>query len=506
MDKIVILDYGSQYNEILLAKLRELGVYSLIVPKATTASKIKELKDVKGIILSGGPNVIGEELENSKDSKLFDEEILNLNVPVLGICYGMELLAHHFGAKVTSVKDREFDKHVIRLSNACPLFFNLRDEIVVYITKSDRINDISAPVQVVAESSSLGAVAFAKDYIYGVMWHPEVDASEEGKELLSNFIDICGCKKEWSLDNFLKNKIEEIREEVKDEKVILGLSGGIDSTVAALILHEAIGDNLTCLFVETGLHRVNEASVILNRFKEKTNIKLDVADEGELFLNRLKGVVDPEEKRKVIVDTFVEVFKKYANRLGNFKYLGQGTLYTDVKESKWGGKSKVISGTADDIGFEIIEPIKELTKAEVRGLARKLGLDEAFIKRQPFPFPGLAIRVIGEVTLLKLEILREANEILSQEVRKNHLETELYQYFCVLTNIDSTGVEGNNKIYYHTIAIRAVTSNNGINADFYKFDMNFLERVSRRIVNEVRGVNRVVYDITAKPPSTIEYQ
>lgn len=506
MDKIVILDYGSQYNEILLTKLRELGVYSLIVPKSTTAEKIKELKDVKGVILSGGPNVIGEEIEKTPNEKLFDEEILNLNVPILGICYGMELLAHYYGAKVDSIKDREFDKHVIRLSNNCPLFFNLRDEIVVYITKSDRISEIPNGVSVVAESSSLGPVAFTKDYTYGVMRHPELDASEEGKELLSNFIDICACKKERSLDNFLENKISEIKEEVKDEKVILGLSGGVDSAVAALILHRAIGDNLTCLFVENGLHRVNEASVILNRFKEKSNIKVNVADEGELFLNRLKGVIDPEKKRKVIVDTFVEVFKKYAEKLGNFTYLGQGTLYTDIKESKWGGKAKVISGDAKDIGFKIIEPIKELTKAEVRELAKKLGLDESFIKRQPFPFPGLAIRIIGEVTLLKLEILRESNEILSQEIRRFHLENELYQYFCVLTNIDSTGVEGNNKIYYHTIALRAVTSNNGINADFYKFDMNFLERVSRRIVNEVRGVNRVVYDITAKPPSTIEYQ
>ena len=500
MDKIVILDYGSQYNELLLRKLRDNGVYSLLLPKNTSKERIEELHHVKGIILSGGPNVISDD-----DKELFDERLLELNIPILGICYGMEVLARHYGAKIESIKDRQYDKHVVRINTNCPLFLDVPEETVVYMSKNDKVIGLS-DVEEIAESASSGLVGFSKGYVFGLLFHPEIDSTEYGVKILQNFIKLCGCNGHWTIDSFIENKIKGLKKEIGDKKVILGLSGGVDSAVAALLLHEAIGDNLTCLFVETGLHRYNEYNVIIKRFEEHFKIKVHVADEGELFLGRLKGVVDPEEKRKVISSTFVEVFKKAASKLGHFDFLGQGTLYSDIRESKWGGKSKVIKDLPPDIGFKIIEPIKQLTKDEVRSVGRKLGLDESFITRQPFPFPGLAIRIIGEVTLIKLEILREANEILSQEIRKAHLEKDIYQYFCVLTNIDSVGVEGNNKIYYHTIAIRAVKSINGINADFYHFDINFLERVSRRIVNEVAGVNRVVYDITTKPPSTIEYQ
>lgn len=499
MDKIVILDYGSKHNELLLEKLRDNGVYSLLLKKNTSKEEIEELHHVKGIILSGGPRVLSEENDH------FDERLLELNIPILGICYGMELLASYYGAKIEAIKDREYDKHVVRVDKSCPLFFNCAEESVVYMSKNDRVLDLKN-VKEIAESSSSGLVGFNKGLTFGLLFHPEYAATEFGDQMLNNFIDICDAKREWSIDNFLENKIKGMKKVIGDEKVILGLSGGLDSAVAALLLKEAIGDNLTCVFVETGLHRYNEYGVIVDRFKNHFNLKVEVVDEAELFINRLKGTVDPEKKRQIISSTFIEVFKKEAERLGGFKYLGQGTLYTDIKESKWGQKSKVIQGDPKDIGFEIVEPLKQLTKDEVRQLGRKLGLDESFIKRQPFPFPGLAIRIIGEVTLEKLEILREANEILSNEVRKAKINEEMYQYFCVLTNIDSTGVEGNNKIYYHTIAIRAVTSHDGINADFYHFDMDMLERISRRIVNEVKGVNRVVYDITTKPPSTIEYQ
>ena len=417
----------------------------------------------------------------------------------------MEALAKHYGAKIQSIKDREYDKHVVRINTNCPLFLDIPEETVVYMSKNDHVDSLEG-VEMIAESASSGLVGFSKGYTFGLLFHPEVAATEFGEKILQNFIKICGCNGHWTIDSFIENKIKGLKKEIGDKKVILGLSGGVDSAVAALLLHRAIGDNLTCLFVETGLHRYNEYNVIIKRFEEHFNIKVHIADEGELFLGRLKGIVDPEEKRRIISNTFVEVFKKATEKLGHFDFLGQGTLYTDIRESKWGGKSKVIKDLPEDIGFKIIEPIRQLTKDEVRSVGRRLGLDESFIKRQPFPFPGLAIRIIGEVTLIKLEVLREANEILSQEIRRAGINDEMYQYFCVLTNIDSVGVEGNNKIYYHTIAIRCVTSLNGINADFYHFNMDLLGRISRRIVNEVAGVNRVVYDITTKPPSTIEYQ
>lgn len=502
MDKIVILDYGSQYNEILLRKIRENGVYSLLLPKGTTKEEIEDLHHVKGIILSGGPDVI----DQSQQKEVFDERLLELNIPILGICYGMEALANHFGAKIESIRDREYDKHVIRVNKNCPLFLDVPEEIVAYMTKNDRVSGGLEGFTQIAESGSSGMVGFAKDYVFGLLFHPEVAATDYGDVMIRNFVNLCDCEGNWDLDAFIDNKIKGIKKVVGDERVILGLSGGVDSAVAALLFHRAIGDNLTCVFVETGLHRYNEYNVILGRFEKNFDIKVNVCDEGELFLSRLKGIVDPEKKRQVISKTFIEVFKKEAEKLGHFKFLGQGTLYTDIRESKWGGKSKVIRGLPEDIGFEIIEPLKQLTKEEVRIVGRKLGLDEEIINRQPFPFPGLAIRIIGEVTLVKLEILREANEILSNEIRKAGLNREIYQYFCVLTNIDSVGVEQNEKIYYHTVAIRAVTSQDGINADFYHFDIDFLDRVATRIVNEVRGVNRVVYDITRKPPSTIEYQ
>jgi len=326
--------------------------------------------------------------------------------------------------------------------------------------------------------------------------------------MLRNFIQICGCNGHWTLERFVDNQVEQIKERVGNEKVLLGLSGGVDSAVASLLIKKAIGEQLTCIFIETGLHRYKEHDHILDRLENDLGLKLHIVDEAELFLSRLKGIVDPDKKRKVISDTFVEILEREAKKLGGFKFYGQGTLYTDIKESKWGKRNKVVhKDTAKTLGnFEVLEPLKQLNKDEVVQVGRYLGLSEVFFKIQPFPFPGLSIRVIGEVTLMKLEILREADRILHEEVKRAGVRKYLYQYFCVLTNIDSTGVEGDNKIYYHTIAIRAVTSENGINADFFHFDIEVLARISRRIVNEVKGVNRVVYDITTKPPSTIEYQ
>lgn len=499
MDKIVVLDYGSHYNEFLIKKLRDNGVYSLLLPKTTSKEKIEDLHHVKGIILSGGPNVIGEK----KEDQLFDERLLELGIPILGICYGMEALATYLGAKVESIKKREYGKHVVRVNNSDPLFKDVPEETVVYMSKNDKIHELNG-VEELAESSSSGLVGFKKDNIYGVLFHPEVGATEFGETILKNFISLCGCNGHWTLERYVENTIEDIQRKVGNERVLLGLSGGVDSAVAAILLHKAIGNNLTCLFVETGLHRKLENEEVSSLFN-KLGIKVEIADEGELFLSRLKGVIEADKKREVISNTFVEIFKKYSEKLGGFKFLSQGTIYSDIKESRW-GKKKVLTVDKEVSGFELIEPIKQLTKREVRQVGEYFGLDELFITRQPFPLPGLAIRIIGEVTLMKLEILREANLILSSEIEKEGLDKEMYQYFCVLTNIDSVGVEGNNRIYYHTIAIRCVTSGSGVTADFYHFNMDFLEKVSRRIVTEVAGVNRVVYDITTKPPATIEYQ
>lgn len=498
MDTIVIIDYGNSNNEALLRKLRDADCYSLLLPSEVAHEKMKEIKDLKGIILSGGERGINQ------NNDLFDEDLLTYNVPILGISYGMEILGRYLGAKVSYVEDREYSNHVIRVGTYSPLFKNCNDELVVYIPHTFKLDNLRA--EEIALSDSLGVVGFKKYNLYGLEFLPESPRCENGWEILNNFIDICSCHRDFTLDNFINQKIESIKKEVGNEKVLLGLSGGLDSAVCALLLKEAIGENLKCLFVETGLHRKMEHDHIVSRFKE-LGIEVTLVDEGELFVERLKGVIDPDKKREVISKTFVEVMNREAKKMGNIKFYGQGTLYTDIKESKWSNKNKVIKKSSNVLNdLIILEPLKELTKEEVKIVGKYLGLSDVFYKIQPFPFYGLALRIIGEVTLMKLEIIRETDRILHDEVKKAGIRKDLYQYFTVLTNIDSVGVTKDNKVYYHTIAIRAVTSMDGINAKFYHFDMDLLEKVSRRIVQEVKGVNRVVYDITSKPPSTIEYQ
>lgn len=498
MDTIVIIDYGNSHNEALLRKLRDADCYSVLLPSISVKEKLKTIESLKGIILCGG-----ERDANQKDEN-FDEELLKLNVPILGIEYGMDILARYLGAEIEIVKDRSYSKHVIRVDNACPLFYKVNEETVVYMSSTFKVKNLNA--KEIASSDSLDLVGFNKYNLYGITFNPENNSTECGWQILNNFIDICKCERSFTLENFVNLKIKEIREKVGKEKVLLGLSGGLDSAVCALLLKEAIGDQLTCVFVETGLHRKLEHDHIVSRFK-KLDIDVILIDEGELFLSRLKGVIDPDKKREIISKTFIEVLRKESKRYGNFKFYGQGTLYTDIKESRWGNKNKVIKESSSLLkDFKILEPLKELTREEVRYVGKYLGLSEVFFKIQPFPFQGLALRIVGEVTLMKIEMLRDADRILHEEVKKAGIRNDLYQYFCVLTNIESLGVINNNKIYYHTIAIRAITSLDGINAEFYHMDMNVLERISQRIVHEVKGVNRVVYDVTSKPPSTIEYQ
>ncbi|MBD8070763.1 glutamine-hydrolyzing GMP synthase [Bacillus sp. PS06] len=507
-EMIVVLDFGSQYNQLITRRIREFGVYSELHPHTITAEEIKSMNP-KGIIFSGGPNsVYGENAFSC------DEEIFELGIPILGICYGMQLMTKHFGGIVEKANHREYGKATLTLEHDSKLFSNLPKEQTVWMSHGDLVVETPAGFRVDGTSPScpIAAMSDESKKMYGVQFHPEVRHSEFGNDLLKNFVfEICGSKEEWSMENFIEVEIEKIRQLVGDKKVLCALSGGVDSSVVAVLIHKAIGDQLTCIFVDHGLLRKDEAEGVMKTFADGFNMNVIKVDAKERFMAKLKGVSDPEQKRKIIGNEFIYVFDDESAKLEGIDYLAQGTLYTDIIESGTATAQTIkshhnVGGLPEDMQFQLIEPLNTLFKDEVRALGTELGMPDEIVWRQPFPGPGLGIRVLGEVTEEKLEIVKESDAILREEIKNAGLERDVWQYFTVLPDIRSVGVMGDARTYDYTIGIRAVTSIDGMTSDWARIPWDVLEKISTRIVNEVNHINRVVYDITSKPPATIEWE
>lgn len=508
-DTIIVLDFGSQYNQLICRRIREMNVYSLLLPYDTSAQELKKYQNLKGIILSGGPNSVYED-----NSMKINEDIFNLGIPVLGICYGMQLIAFMNQGQIVSCDTREYGGQAIEVLKESLLFKNTPTHQEVWMSHGDKVNTLPKGFSLVASSKETKYVAIenSEQKIYAVQFHPEVNHSQYGFDILKNFaFSICHCSPNWSMKDFISYKVEEIKKQVGNEKVLLGISGGVDSTVAACLIHKAIGDNLTCMFIDHGLLRENEAQEVMDRFEKKFSIKVTKIDAKTRFLTKLKDIEDPETKRKIIGKEFVDVFNEESSKLGDYAFLGQGTLYTDIIESGTKTAKTIkshhnVGGLPKNMKFALVEPLNTLFKDEVRKLGKELGLDDEFVSRQPFPGPGLGIRIIGTIDEEKLEIVRKSDLILRQEIKKAHLEKEIWQYFTVLPGFKTVGVMGDNRTYFYTIAIRAVSSKDGMTADWAKIPYDVLDIISRRIVNEVKKVNRVVLDITSKPPATIEWE
>jgi GMP synthase (glutamine-hydrolysing) len=513
-DRILILDFGSQVTQLIARRLRESGVYCEIHPFTLAEDRIRAFRP-RGIILSGSPCSVTQE-----DAPRAPDAVFELGVPVLGICYGQQTMCAQLGGRVEGSDHREFGRAFIEVKEPCALFEGMwepgrREQ--VWMSHGDRVTALPDGFRVVAVSDGAPFAAIADDArrFYGVQFHPEVVHTPHGAALLRNFTHrVAGCSGSWTMAAFRQEEIARIRARVGTGKVICGLSGGVDSSVAAILLHEAIGEQLTCIFVDTGLMRAGEAEQVVTLFRDHYNIPLVHRDASELFLGKLAGVTDPERKRKIIGATFIDVFDEEAHRIGGAEFLAQGTLYPDVIESVsfTGGPSVTIKshhnvgGLPDRMKLKLVEPLRELFKDEVRRLGRELGLPDAFIGRHPFPGPGLAIRIPGEVTPEKLAILRKADAIYLEEIRNAGLYDAIWQAFAVLLPVRTVGVMGDSRSYDYVCALRAVTSIDGMTADYYPFDHEFLGRVATRIINEVKGINRVTYDITSKPPGTIEWE
>jgi len=512
IEQIVILDFGSQYTQVIARRIRECNVYSVILPYSASTAELAALRP-KGIILSGGPCSV-----YAKGAPLPEPDIFKLAIPVLGLCYGLQIMAHFLGGKVELGSKREFGKGTLVVQDSfCPLFANLPETLQVWNSHGDRITKLPAGFKSVAvtENSPYAAIEDRNRRLFGLQFHPEVAHTPRGKEILANFVhNICGCGKNWTMRHYIDQAVEAVRTQVDGQKVILGLSGGVDSSVAAALLHKAIGDQLTCIFVNNGLLRGRESQMVREVFGRHFRIQLRYADASKLFLRRLRHVTDPERKRKIIGKTFIEVFEAATKRAGKARFLAQGTLYPDVIESiPIAGNPAAMIKSHHNVGglpkkmrFELVEPLKYLFKDEVRELGQELGLPREIVLRQPFPGPGLAVRVLGEVTPQRLGILRNADSIVIEEMKSSGWYYKVWQSFAVLLPVRSVGVMGDERTYDYTIAVRTVESQDGMTADWVKLPYDLLEKLANRIINEVKGVNRVCFDITSKPPGTIEWE
>ncbi len=509
-EKILIIDFGSQYTQLITRRVREANVYSEIHSHNITLKEVKKINPT-GIILSGGPLSVYD--SSAPD---INPEILMLNIPILGICYGLQLMCKKFGGKVEPATDREYGKAILNIEKDSQLFNGVAKNSKVWMSHGDYLTELPNGFDIIAKSdrSPICAISDEDKKIFGVQFHPEVVHTTEGKKIIHNFLfNICKCKGDWTSKNFIENSVQEIKERVGKDKVICALSGGVDSTVAAVLVKKAIEDNLICIHIDTGLMRKNESREIEKVFKEKLNLNYIHVDASEKFLNKLKNVSDPEQKRKIIGNTFIEIFEEEAKKIEGVKFLVQGTLYPDVIESVSVKGASVTIKTHHNVGglpkkmnLKLIEPFRELFKDEVRNVGRQLNIPEEFIERHPFPGPGLAVRILGAVDKEKLEVLREADDLFINAIKEAGIYNNIWQAFAVLLPVQSVGVMGDARTYENVLALRAVTSVDGMTADWYAFEHDFLAEVSNIIINKVRGINRIVYDISSKPPATIEWE
>lgn len=510
MDKILVLDFGGQYNQLIARRVRSLNVYAEIKSfDRITPSEIKET-GYKGIIFTGGPNSVYDER-----SPHYSKDILELNIPILGICYGDQLLAYMTNGKIVSAKNNSEYGRTVLINKGGLLLKGVPNESICWMSHTDYIKDVPEGFKITGTTKSCPCAAMENinKNFYGVQFHPEVTHTEYGMKILSNFIfDVCKCHPDWKMEDFAKSSIEKYKKELADKRVLLGLSGGLDSSVVALLLHKAIGKNLICVFVDHGLLRKDEGDYVEKIFKDKFDVNLIRVDAKDRFLTKLKGITEPEAKRKIIGKEFIEVFKAEAKKIGNIDVLSQGTIYPDVIESGKGSSAVIkshhnVGGLPKDIGFKsIVEPLRDLFKDEVRAIGLELGLPEELVYRQPFPGPGLAVRIIGEITEEKVKIAQDTDAILREEFKKAGLDKTANQYFTVVTNTQSVGVMGDARTYGYTLALRAVTTDDFMTATWTRVPYEILEHISSRITNEVKGINRVTYDITSKPPATVEWE
>lgn len=508
-EMVLVLDFGGQYTQLIARRIRESKVYCEIVSFRTPAAQIKEMAPI-GIVLSGGPSSVYVD-----NAPVCDRGIFDLGIPVLGICYGLQLMAQQLGGKVSRANNREYGKTNLKVVKTDDILFTgLAEELICWMSHGDFVECPPEGFHTTASTTHSPVAAFAEPQrkLYGVQFHPEVVHTPQGKDILEHFLyDVCGCHGDWTMESFITQAVREIKDAVGEKKALCALSGGVDSSVAAALVHKAVGDQLTCVFVDHGLLRKNEALQVVQTFRDQFHINLVAVDASERFLGKLAGVTEPEQKRKIIGAEFIRVFEEEARKLGEIDFLVQGTLYPDVVESGTDTAAVIkshhnVGGLPEDMHFALVEPLKWLFKDEVRLVGEQLGLPEAIVWRQPFPGPGLAIRILGDIEKEKLDTLREADAILHEEIIKAGLYREIWQFFAVLPSMRSVGVMGDERTYSYTCVIRAVTSHDGMTADWARIPYDVLESISSRIVNEVKGINRVVYDITSKPPATIEWE